>query len=287
MIRFCQPFFCEGVRHYVQKEVQHPFHLMFSEFVIQSVIDRKADPLFMKCIPDGCVTVLFIKSAGTYKIELIGTPLSAKALIVYPDALYFAVRLEPGLSFPYSRISNAKISTRDITDTEIFLPLLSGDMQELTEKLFSAPSFEERINIFNSYISLFDRSELLAKEHLCDMLMQIYNAKGNVEISNIADKVCYSERHFSRIFSESLGYSPKTFARIVRFQHVLFQILMNGNVNISDMIASLNYSDQAHFQREFKEFTTLTPRQFIQFAKKNTSRERCLTCTGHCGKCHE
>ena len=287
MIRFCQPFFCDGVRRYAQKEVLHPFHFVFSEFMIQSVIDRNADPLFMKCIPDGCVTVLFIKSSGTCKVELIGTPLSAKALIVYPDALYFAVRLEPGLSFPYSRISKAKISTRDIADTEIFLPLLSGDMQELSEKLFAAPSFEERIHIFNAYISLFDRKELVAKETLCDMLMRIYLAKGNVEISSIAERVCYSERHFSRLFSEGLGYSPKTFARIVRFQHVLFQIFMKGNANIADMLATLNYSDQAHFQREFKEFTTLTPRQFVQFAKKNTSRERCLACTGHCGKCHE
>lgn len=286
-MRFCQPFFCEGVKRYAQKEVLRPFHLTFSEFEIQSIIDRKADPLFMKCIPDGSVTILFIKSTGTCKVELIGTPLSAKALIVYPDALYFGVRLEPGMIFPYSRISGARISSRDITDTEIFLPVLSADMQELSEKLFAAPSFEERIKVFNTYISLFDREQLVATETLYDMLSRIYSANGNIEISSLANTVCYSERQFSRIFSESLGYSPKTFARIVRFQHVLFQMLMKRNTSISNMIANLNYSDQAHFQREFKEFTTLTPRQFVQFAKKNTARERCHSCTGRCGACHE
>ena len=296
-MHFYQPFFCEGVVSYTQKEVELPFHLFFCEFMMGSVIDRTADSLFMKCIPDGCVTVIFIRKGDACKVELLGTPLAAKQLIVYPDALYFCVRLEPGMKFPYSHITGYSISTRDITDTEIFLPHLEADMERLVKSLFAAPTFEGRIESFCSYIAAFPEEELLVKPALMDMLRRIYAARGNVSIREMAEVVCYSERQFSRIFQQALGYSPKTFARIVRFQYVLglMKRLAKCGMEIADMrvsqfLSGLADSDQAHFQREFKDFTSLTPRQFTVFAGGKGLDAKCTSCAGRMlcidGLCH-
>lgn len=286
-MRFCQPFFCEGVLRYTQQDYYNPFHLSFCEFSLGPVIDRQANTLFMKCIPDGCVTVLFIQKGSSCKIELLGTPLEAKQLIVYPDALYFCVRLEPGMKFPYSRISGGSFSTRDIVNTEIFLPHLDADTESLAEKLFSAPSFEKRIEVFYAYITSFSLEELFVSDVLMDMLHRIYCAGGNVNIRSMADEVCYSERQFSRLFSESLGYSPKTFARIVRLQHVLSEMkrlsgtgIKIASIPVARFLSGMNYSDQAHFQREFKDFTTLTPRQFAVFATEKGHKPGCSACAG-------
>jgi AraC-like DNA-binding protein len=245
----------------------------------------------MKCIPDGCVTVIFIRKGDSCKVELLGTPLAAKQLIVYPDALYFCVRLEPGMKFPYSHITGCALSTRDIADTEVFLPHLDGDMKRLVERLFAAPSFEDRVESFCSYLLTFSVEELFVKPGLMDMLRRIYSAKGNVNIREMADVVCYSERQFSRIFQQALGYSPKTFARIVRFQHVLGQMyrLIKCGMDVADMrvshfLSGLDYSDQSHFQREFKDFTSLTPRQFAAFAYGRGLDSKCAACAGR-GQC--
>ena len=292
-MHFCQPFFCEGVLSYTQQEVELPFHLFFCEFMMGSVIDRDTDSLFMKCIPDGCVTVIFIRKGDACKVELLGTPLAAKQLIVYPDALYFCVRLEPGMKFPYSHITGCSLSTRDIADTEIFLPHLDADMKRLVEQLFKAPSFGQRIESFCSYLLTFPTEELFVQPSLMDMLYRIYSARGNVNIREMADTVCYSERQFSRIFQQALGYSPKTFARIVRFQHVIGQIrrlagagLEAANMRMSHFLSGLDYSDQSHFQREFKDFTSLTPRQFATFAYKRKQDSKCAACAGR-GNCFD
>ena len=289
MMHFCQPFFCEGVLCYTQQERDCPFHLFFCEFSMGTVIDRDADRLFMKCIPDGCVTVLFIQKGASCKIELLGTPLAAKQLIVYPDARYFCVRLEPGMRFPYARIAGSTLSTRDLVDTEIFLPHPGAEMERLATALFSAPSFDSRVDVLSAYLASFSAEDLFVTESLRDMLRRIYAARGNVHIRSLADVVCYSERQFSRLFSEALGYSPKTFARIVRFQHVLAEMkrlsftgMEIARLPVSRFLSGLDYADQAHFQREFKDFTTLTPREFTAFAQEKGRSARCAGCAGRC-----
>ena len=66
-----------------------------------------------------------------------------------------------------------------------------------------------------------------------------------------------------------MGITPKTFARIVRFQNVIDSILRQPMLSLCDYISELGYSDQAHFQREFKQYTGITPRKFLAFAQNN------------------
>lgn len=71
-------------------------------------------------------------------------------------------------------------------------------------------------------------------------------------------------RHLNRMFTDSMGFSPKMFSRIVRFQYALYQMRLSTEETISHYLDDLDYADQAHFQREFKEFTGITPCHFQQ-----------------------
>lgn len=81
---------------------------------------------------------------------------------------------------------------------------------------------------------------------------------------NLPTKLGYSERHILRMFNETLGVTPKDYCKMIRFQTVLINMLSNNSQNNSAYISGLGYSDQAHFQREFKTFTGITPRQFTK-----------------------
>ena len=83
-----------------------------------------------------------------------------------------------------------------------------------------------------------------------------------VTVSELAARTGYSCRHISRIFTEYFGYSPKTFCRLLRFHHTLYEIFQDPHRNNSEFITQIGYSDQAHFQREFKTFMGETPRRF-------------------------
>lgn len=282
-MRFHQPFFCEGLQNYTCRETESPYKLFFSEFSTADLIDRSENPFFLKCIPDGCVTMIFIRSEQYRTIELLGTPFSAKQLIAYPGALYFCVRLPPGMLLPYPRISDKALQTKDIAGTEMFLPRLNQDMERLAKDLFSSPDFDGRMRLFCEYLNSQDRESFMVKDNVADIIERICQSGGNVNIHELARQICYSERQLSRLFSEALGYPPKLFARIVRFQHIVGSILRNpleAQSAVSRFIEDANYSDQAHFQREFKEFTTLTPREFMKLAEMKGYHARCESCGG-------
>lgn len=96
------------------------------------------------------------------------------------------------------------------------------------------------------------------------MAASILNAKGHLTVEELSTELGYTERHLNNMFTETYGYGPKCFCRYSRFQHALYEILRDPFRNNSLFIEHLSYSDQAHFQREFKCFTGVTPRQFIK-----------------------
>ncbi len=60
-----------------------------------------------------------------------------------------------------------------------------------------------------------------------------------------------------------MGLTPKTYLRVRRFQAAM-RMLDAGDVRGARIAADLGYFDQAHFVREFRSFTAMTPTQYTQ-----------------------
>ena len=122
-------------------------------------------------------------------------------------------------------------------------------------------SFSERIQRFLSALNKTGKTP--ACPPAATLIHQsIKKADGDITVSELAARTDYSCRHISRIFTEYFGYSPKTFCRLLRFHHTLYEIFQDPHRNNSEFITQIGYSDQAHFQREFKTFMGETPRRF-------------------------
>ena len=78
----------------------------------------------------------------------------------------------------------------------------------------------------------------------------------------LTDKDCsefaISSRHLRRLSKQYLGLSPRNFYRVIRFQRMLNDLYSDN----ARAIWTECYYDQAHFIREFKELSGLTPGQF-------------------------
>jgi len=75
----------------------------------------------------------------------------------------------------------------------------------------------------------------------------------------------YSHRHFIRQFSQAVGLPPKLYGRVQRFQHALGLMQRSGTLQaprLPDVALDAGYSDQPHFNREFRQFSGLTPEQY-------------------------
>lgn len=152
-----------------------------------------------------------------------------------------------------------------------FPSVLPSDILKTTlSDLLSSSLFPIQIS---SLIPLFTVSYLqfppLFMQHILSTFTATVSASNHsLSIQQLAQDLSYSERHIRRLFESYIGYPPKTFFRILRFQSSLQEILKMPDRTNSEFINLLAYSDQAHFQREFKTFTTMTPRHFIQFLQK-------------------
>lgn len=75
-----------------------------------------------------------------------------------------------------------------------------------------------------------------------------------------------SHRQFIARFRHALGLPPKTYLRIMRFQRVLRALRQDAAMPLASLAADAGYADQAHFSRDFLEFSGVTPASFRRLA---------------------
>ena len=84
--------------------------------------------------------------------------------------------------------------------------------------------------------------------------------RGAVPVGVLAEEIGWSRRHLAARFRDEVGVSPKALARLLRFEHAL-ELL--GSRSLADVAYDCGYYDQAHFNRDFREFAGATPGQLL------------------------
>ena len=80
----------------------------------------------------------------------------------------------------------------------------------------------------------------------------------------VAAELGVSERHLRRVFRETVGVSPKAFARIARFHRALGAAREeDGRAGWASIAAAAGYYDQAHLIAEFRAIAGVTPRVLV------------------------
>lgn len=92
---------------------------------------------------------------------------------------------------------------------------------------------------------------------------QIINSRGNADLAAILKRLSISERTFERKFLTHVGVSPSLFKRICKFKSSLIELENNSYHLLTDVAYSQGFADQSHFNRTFKEFTGVSPKQYI------------------------
>ncbi|HET7716052.1 MAG TPA: helix-turn-helix domain-containing protein [Bauldia sp.] len=82
---------------------------------------------------------------------------------------------------------------------------------------------------------------------------------GAVRVAAIAERLDWSRKHLAARFREEVGMSPKTIARIARFNRAQAMAASGEAGGWAEVAAACGYADQAHLVREFAEFAGATP----------------------------
>lgn len=80
-------------------------------------------------------------------------------------------------------------------------------------------------------------------------------------VRTVAAGLGISERQLRRVFRDAVGMSPKSFARLARFQRAIDAA--REGASWTHVAASTGYCDQAHLIDEFRAIAGTTPRRFV------------------------
>jgi transcriptional regulator GlxA family with amidase domain len=94
---------------------------------------------------------------------------------------------------------------------------------------------------------------------------------GLLSSAAVAEKVNLSQRRFIQLFRDEVGLTPKLFCRVLRFRNVVRRIQQLRDVDWVDIALSCGYFDQSHFNHDFREFSGLTPTEYLELRTEHPS----------------
>ena len=121
----------------------------------------------------------------------------------------------------------------------------------------------------SEFISLLHPTQLFSIKDVTPVIEHIFRQNGVVQVKDLTHKFHISRRWLQKQFAEQVGISPKELARIIRFNALLTSIEMTPSVSWSEMIDNFGYYDQSHLNRDFHEFTGLSPTQYFKDSLSN------------------
>jgi AraC-like DNA-binding protein len=160
--------------------------------------------------------------------------------------------------FPISEITDQNLNLKEIYPARV---------RTLEDEIRCVDSSEKRIAVIEKFLL-----EILSYPGIDPLIREavfsINNTHGQEKVRSVAKAFHLSEKQFKRRFVQSVGIPPKLFSRIVRFQHILTQF-DNLQFKLLDIAISTGFYDEAHFIKEFEQFTSVTPKVFLS-NKRNT-----------------
>jgi AraC-like DNA-binding protein len=97
-------------------------------------------------------------------------------------------------------------------------------------------------------------------------------------IGQLSRWIGISERQLHRRFSAAIGYGPKMFQSVLRFQRLLKTARVRGTEeSLADLAAGAGYADQAHMTRDVHRLANLRPTVLLRSAESNAAK--CPICS--------
>ena len=133
----------------------------------------------------------------------------------------------------------------------------------LVERLYEAGSWEARFALLDELMSKRLADRLPASPDVAWAWRRLAESNGRLPIGDLVEELRCSRRHLTTRFREQIGLPPKALARILRFDRGVRRLRSEGNASLADIATECGYYDQAHFNRDFREFAGWTPTEFV------------------------
>jgi len=185
------------------------------------------------------------------------------------DFMVFQVQFQPGALFQLTGIPTHELTNTFVDAEAIF----STELRLVNERLSYTKHYTEMIPIVEHFLLyLLNRAKQKQLRPIDKVSQFMLQNPSFVSLDWLADQACLSQRQFYRQFMERGGVSPKLYSRIARFENAMKLKNSRPNLDWLSVAVDLGYYDYQHLVRDFKEFTRLTPNEFLLHDAKSPER---------------
>lgn len=192
-----------------------------------------------------------------------------KDLYLVNEASLIIVVFQPAGIYQLMRISAAELRDNIVRTGDLF----GSQGLNLQEKLSGQAGSHKKLKLLNDFFIELAEKRAVANQVLVDASVDfITRNKGTNSINELVKHIGYTERHLERIFTECIGLSPKKFVNIVKL-HNFLKLLKDKAMhnNLTAISYEAGYADQSHLIKEFRKYTGITPKEYLNKTNKLAS----------------
>jgi len=245
----------------------HPFVKCFWTLEAEAT----PSPVRQRVVPDGCMEMIFNYGDRFYQYPEDGLCILQPQSFVFGQITSFleiapsgvtglvAARFLPEGLAPFIDCSVASLENKAVAIQDIF----GKEGEELEQAILHSSSNRERIDLIEGFLLAKLESQGTIDNITRACVETILKTQGQLGVTELADRLNIHRRNMERKFETAVGMSPKQLSRVVRLQSALKLLEQQKYSNLTSLAYESGYYDQAHFIRDFKEFTGISPKSFF------------------------
>lgn len=223
----------------------------------------------IRLVPDGSTAIAIQLQTSEPSRWILRGPLVRPEERRYASpSTVIGVRLRPGVAFMVSGLAAHTIVGRhlDLRDAARCRDLVAG------ESSLSTPA--QCIDALQRFLI---RRLQAASLHgaVATAIREIERDRGCVRVADVAARCRVSPRQLNRLMRIWVGYGPKRFARIVRFQEALNQMAQSPDQSGAALASGAGYFDQAHLTLDVTRLAGATPGRLTSTSVAGFSKTYC------------
>ncbi len=221
-------------------------------------------------IDDGCYDFIFIKGEGIILThgEDSNIEIANGALAFHKLKPPFKLSFEKELQLFVVKVqpwTNALFFSEFLEPGVLELDSLYGDeIKMLYQSIFQADDIEQKVGLFESFIQsleLREEDSFALVKAICE---KIYESKGAIKVNNLVDQFKLNRQLLNKKFKKQVNYTIKQFIMIVRVMSLVKHKINHPDLSLTEVAHYFEYTDQAHFNNDFKKVCGLSPSAFFK-----------------------
>lgn len=138
---------------------------------------------------------------------------------------------------------------------------------EIMENISADDREQLKIALQEYGLVLMDDKKAVLIEKIKNIITEMIHYSDELPVTNysayISDKLNYDYTYLSNLFSEVKGITIQQFIIVHKIERAK-ELLMYGEMNLTEISYQLHYSSVAHLSNQFKKITGLSPSHFKQ-----------------------